>query len=534
MSLWHILCFTLGVMAVIALPQLPPAIWLAALCVPALLPWRFRAHYAMAVLGVLVTVLRGQALLDQRWPADRYNEEVWVQGHVATLPQLSRKEANPEDEDAKPSNTWRFVFEPSANDLPQRIRVSWYRTDQVLKGGECWRMKLRLRTPHGSSNPGGFDYEGWLFRQGIGATATVREAQLCSDHGGYALLKARQSLLDQFHLWLPEHPMLGLFTALTLGDQSAISGADWDVFRVTGTTHLVAISGFNIAIIASFAFFLFRWLWSLWPRLCLLLPAQKAGMLAAALLAFIYALLAGWEPPVQRAALMLLFVAAAAWSGRIHRPSRVLALAWLAILLLDPLAVLAPGLWLSFGAVAAIFYVMMNRLSGARWLAGLVLLQMMLSLALAPLTVWFFQGLSWIAPFVNLLAEPIVSLLTPVLLVAIFLAWAIPLLGLPLIHTAAQVLVWIHAGLVWLAVNTPYAWIPASAPSAALALAMLGAVLLFVPRGVPLRVLALLCFLPLLFPPDTAPKQGFELTALDVGQGLSVVVRTAHHTLLYD
>jgi competence protein ComEC len=536
MTLWRILLFTLGILAVIALPALPPAGWLMALTIPALLPWRYRAHYAMALLGVLLTVWRSQLLLDQRWPEARYGEEVWMQGHIASLPDLTRKEAATDDDktDAAASNTWRFQFEPAEAGLPRRVRAAWYRTEQIIKGGECWRLQLRLKPPHGSLNPGGFDYEGWLFRQGIAATGTVRAAERCEDHSGYPLLKARQAIVDRFSEWLPESPARGLFIALTLGDTSELSSADWDVFRVTGTTHLVAISGFNIAIVSGIAFFVFRWLWCLWPPLLLRLPAQKAAMLGATLFAFAYALLAGWEPPVQRAFLMLAFVSAASWSGRLDRPSRVLALAWLIVLLLDPLAVLSPGLWLSFGAVAAIFYVMMNRLQPHRLVTGLVLLQLMLSVVLAPLTVYYFHGVSWFAPLLNLLAVPLFSLITPVLLFAILLAVIAPALGLPLMLWCAQALSWLRDALGWLAANLPHAWLPAAAPTAALLLALIGSLLLFAPRGLPLRLLAVLCFLPLLFVPDRAPKDGFELTALDVGQGLAVVVRTAHHTLLYD
>jgi competence protein ComEC len=372
-----------------------------------------------------------------------------------------------------------------------------------------------------------------LFRQGIGAVATVKQAERCSGDG-YALLRTRQAIADQMQAWLPNHPGLGLFKALTLGDTSSLNDDDWNVFRVTGTTHLVAISGFNIGIVAGLAFFLFRWLWVLWPRLCLWLPAQKAGMAGAVIVALLYSLLAGWEPPVQRAFLMLLFVTVAAWVNRLHQPSQVLALAWWAILLMDPLAIMSPGLWLSFGAVAAIFYVMRGRLRPRSWLADLVLLQLMLSVVLAPLTVYFFHGVSWLSPLLNLIAVPVISLLTPLLLMNLLIAWVWPALGVLALRFSADLLAHLQAALGWLVENIPHLWIPASAVPAALLLAVIGAVLLFVPRGVPLRVLALLCFLPLLFQPSTAPKQGFELTALDVGQGLSVVVRTSHHTLLFD
>ena len=344
----------------------------------------------------------------------------------------------------------------------------------------------------------------------------------------------RQALIDDFRDWLPETPARGLFIALTLGDTSEISSDDWNLFRVTGTTHLVAISGFNIAIVSGIAFFIIRWLWCLCPPLLLRLPAQKAAMLGATLFAFIYALLAGWEPPVQRAFLMLAFVSAAAWTGRLSLPSRVLALAWFVVLILDPLAVLSPGLWLSFGAVAAIFYVMMNRLQSPKLLVSLVMMQLMLSLVLAPLTVWYFHGVSWFAPVLNLFAVPLFSLITPVLLLAILLAAITPAWGVPMMMWCAQALTWLHDGLNWLALNLPQPWVPASAPTAALALALIGALLMFAPRGLPVRVLGLLCFMPLLFPSSRAPKSGFDLIALDVGQGLSVVVRTANHTMVYD
>ena len=532
----HALAFTLAILTILAQPTLPEAPLMAAVAIPALLPWKWRSIYACAVLGVLITVWRSQALLDQRWPEARYGEEVWVQGHIASLPDATRTPNTPEAEarDGTSSKTWRFLFEPSTNDVPQRIRTSWYRSTQTLKGGECWRMLLRLRPPHGSVNPGGFDYEGWLFRQGIGATATVKNAEPCSDHSGYTLLKMRQSLIDDFRAWLPESPARGLFIALTLGDTSELSSDDWNLFRVTGTTHLVAISGFNIAIVSGIAFIIIRWLWCAWPPLLLKLPAQKAAMLGATLFAFFYALLAGWEPPVQRAFLMLAFVSAAAWTGRLSQPSRVLALAWFVVLMLDPLAVLSPGLWLSFGAVAAIFYVMMNRLQPSRLLVSLVMMQLMLSLVLAPLTVWYFHGVSWFAPLLNLFAVPLFSVITPILLFAILVAAIVPAWGVPLMQWCAQALTWLHDGLNWLARTLPEPWIPAAAPTAALALALVGVLLLFAPRGLPVRLLGVLCLMPLLFPRSQAPKSGFDLTTLDVGQGLSVVVRTAHHSLVYD
>src|SRR5690606_35211276 len=180
--------------------------------------------------------------------------------------------------------------------------------------GECWRLQLRLRAPHGSFNRGGVDYEGWLLREHVGATAYVRAGERCADASGYHVLRWRRDIVDAIDTVLGDRPAAALLAALSVGDTSAMRDADWERFRVTGTTHLVAISGFNLAIVAGFAFFVLRWSWSLWPALCLRLPAQRVGLYGSGAVAVIYALLAGFEPPVTRALIMLLvLILAAAW-----------------------------------------------------------------------------------------------------------------------------------------------------------------------------------------------------------------------------
>jgi len=515
-----VFAFTAGVLSVHALAELPSLSVLAVLSLPAALPWRGRPLWAAAVLGVLFSAWRGQAALDQRWPAALHGSDHAVEGRIASLPQ-------------REGQNWRFLFEPEDARFPRRIRASWYRTDEVVRGGECWRFTLRLRAPHGSLNPGGFDYEGWLFRQGVGATASVREAARCEARSRDRVLEARQHVADAIRAALPDHPATGLLVALAVGDQSAVSPADWDLFRLTGTSHLVAISGFNIAIVAGVTFFLCRWLWVLWPPMCLWLPAQRAGLAGSALCAGAYALLAGFEPPVQRAVLMLWIVLAALSAHRLSQPARVLVLAWLAVLLLDPFAIASPGLWLSFGAVAAIFYVSLNRLRPPGLWHGLVLLQLLIAVALAPLSLFFFHGTSWIAPLVNLLAVPFFTVLTPWVLGAVLVLLLWPAAGVPLLQAAASALGAFHRALEW-AAQAPELWLPASPPAAALLLAFAGVALLFAPRGLPLRPLGLACLLPLLASPVTRSRGALEVTALDVGQGLAVVVRTARHALLYD
>jgi len=520
-----IAAFTAGILCVCAQSQLPSAEILCAIALPALIPWRLRSTYAMFALGVLIAAWEGQHYLDERWPAARHNEEIVVQGHIVTLPEMTQG--------ADGLQTWRFIFQPERDDLPQRIRTAWYRSDQPVRGGDCWRLALHVRAPHGSLNPGGFDYEGWLFRQGITATATVRDGEPCDTQGGSWLLHARQRLTDDLVRWIPDPTARALIAALTTGDQSGLTDHDWDVFRVTGTSHLVAISGFNIAIIAGFAFFVFRWLWSASTRLCERLPAQRAGLIGSVIVAGVYAGLAGFEPPVARAWLMVLVVLLAALAHRPVGATRVLALAWLAILFGDPFAVLAPGLWLSFGAVAAIVFVSTGRVRAPGAIRAAIELQIILSFALVPLTLFFFQGAAWLGPFVNLVAVPIVTVMTPLLLIALALAAIAPAIGIPALLLCGAALVKLRLALEWAATSLPHVWIPASPPPAALVLALIGIVWLIAPRGLPLRLPALLCLVPLVVP-RTADVQGLRVTVLDVGQGLSVVAQTAHHALLFD
>lgn len=521
-----VVCFTSGVLIVHALAKLPESPWfLLLLLLPGLLPWRGRLPWLALLAGAVLATVSARAVLEQRWPSARHAEEHWVEGTVASLPER----AGADGEVA----SIRFLFEPDSTEFPSRIRVAWYRGALPVRGGDCWRFLLRLRTPHGSLNPGAFDYEGWLFRQGIGATATVRDAQPCQQVPGASLLRWRQQLVDAVGAALPPSSAQAMVLALTVGDRSGFRSHDWDVFRATGTTHLVAISGFNVAIVAGFAFLVFRWLWSLWPRLCLVLPAQRIGLLASAVTALLYAAIAGFDAPVARAALMCCLLLAAAWTNRIQEPSRVLALAWLAILVLDPSAVLSPGLWLSFAAVAAIFYVSLNRLRAPGFWHGAVLLQLMLAVALAPVTLYFFQGASWIAPLVNVVAVPLFALLTPWAFVAVAAQLLWPPLGEPLLQLLAWALDGVIRGLEF-AASAPGLWLPASPPAPVLALALIGVALLFVPRGVPLRALGALCLLPVLLVPATKIRGDLEVAMLDVGQGLAVVVRTRNHVLLYD
>ena len=251
-------------------------------------------------------------------------------------------------------------------------------------------MTVRLKRPHGNANPNGFDFEAWLLERNIRASGYVRQEEgnrRLAEHvyrPGYIVEMLRERVAQRFQAVLGEQPYAGVLKALAVGEQSAISPDQWKVFLRTGVNHLMSISGLHVTLISSLVFALVYGLWRRSQRLTLRLPARKAAAVAGALAALLYALLSGFGVPTQRTLYMLSVVAVALWMGRASSASSVLALALLAVVLLDPWAVLAPGYWLSFGAVAVILYVGVGRLGRPHWLHQWARVQWAVTLGLIP------------------------------------------------------------------------------------------------------------------------------------------------------
>jgi competence protein ComEC len=430
----------------------------------------------------------------------------------------------------------------------------------AFRVGERWALTVRLKRPRGTINPGGFDYESWLLERNLRATGYIR-ANPAPEHladpviGSPMLVihRLRQAIKEAFLSRLGDAPYAGILVALAIGDQQATPNHQWMVFNRTGTTHLMSISGLHVTLVGILAGWLLNRLWRFFPRLCLRLPAPKAAILGGCLAAFAYALLAGFGIPAQRTCFMLAVAALALLSGRRVGGGRILLLALTGVLLLDPWAVLAPGFWLSFGAVAALIWIGLHGASAAgeedagggfppnwrqrlsRWgwrgLREFCRTQWAATLATLPVLVWVFQQFPLSSPLANLLAIPLVSfVITPLALIAALFAW-IP--GLPLLDVAHGLLAWLMVVLESLA-SWPL-WQPPAPELWAVALASLGVFMLLLPRGLPGRGAGVVLILPLLFwpPPRIAPGH-LRVTALDVGQGQAVLLETAQHRLLYD
>jgi len=534
-----ILSFASGVLLLQLQPELPALGWVWLCAVPLLLSvWKniFRLPGAFA-LGFCWALGMAQLKLADRLPAELEGRDIELVGVVSSLPAIGERSLRFEFEP-------EAVIEPSGARLPGRILLSWYRRTlyeedpAVLSGavhaGERWRFTVRLRRPHGNANPHGFDYEAWLLERGVGATGYVRSTRKASpqrlgERNSFSdrIEQLRESVRDRFKRVLGETPAGGILAALAVGDQRSIASEEWRLFNRTGVTHLMSISGLHVTLISGLFAWLVSFLWRRSPLLMLRLPARKAGAAAAIAGALGYTLIAGFGVPAQRTFWMVTVVAIALWSGRIASPARTLALALAVVLLFDPWAVLSPGFWLSFGAVALIFFAANPEYSTLRqWLR----VQWAITLGLAPAALFLFSQVSIVGPLANAVAIPVVSVIvTPLALAAAILPWD------ALLEFAAWLMQWLLHFLEWCASLPAAIWQQHVPALWSVLLALAGVLWLLAPRGVPWRATGLALMLPAVALPAPAPARGTVwITTLDVGQGLAVLVRTANHALLYD
>lgn len=521
--------------ATFALSKMMRVGWLAVWCLTA------------ALAGYAYASWQAQRLLQEQLPAEWERQDLVVVGVVEGLPQVVQGLGE--------MRGVRFQLrveqhEAQIEDFPSRLSVGWYDSGAIekIRPGQRWRFTVRLKQPHGNANPGGFDYERWLFEEGIRATGYVRNnptpQRLHHDVGGFqtTLARWRQSLRSQMQQALLTTngalPYSGVLVALVLGDQRAIAQDDWRLFNQTGIGHLVSISGLHITMLAGLAATLVAWAWRRWPAGLVRLPAQKAAALAGVGVALLYCLLAGWGIPAQRTFYMLLVFAWALWRERLPQALPTMLCAAALVLTLDPLAALAPGFVLSFGAAGVLLWLAQQYMQPAttwwQYLGRAAAMQLAISLALTPLTLAYFQQVSLVGPVANAVAIPLISfLITPLALlgtlcVSVF-DWA------SLLLVAHQLMAWLVECLNWLAAWPWASWSGAAPPLWATLLAVIGVVWFLLPLAGSCRLMGLSLLFPIFLVPPQRPAEGtWRMTALDVGQGTAVLIQTAHHALLYD
>lgn len=546
------LIFVFGVWVMQQQPILPPLHW-AVIGIPLALltglTWRRYRTVALLFLALLTFLLgcfwaaaMAQSRLADALPNAWERRDIDIVGVVSSLPQAHERGQRFEFDVER-------VLTPNAI-VPAHISLSHYsagyaRPDAVastdapspsFRAGERWQLTVRLKRPHGTANPHTFDFEAWAFERDIRATGYIRKPGESSKldalvyRPGYLVERIREHIRRHLDRVVGDKPYAGILRALAIGDDDAIDPAQWQVFLNTGTNHLISISGLHITMLSGMVFAVAMLAWRRSERLVLWMPARKAATLAAVMTALLYALVAGYSVPTQRTLYMLTIFALALWSNRDVSIVRVLALALVVVTLFDPWAVMAPGFWLSFGAVAVIAFALGGRLRRPHWLREAVSTQWAVTLGLIPLLLFMFQQVSIVSPIANALAIPVISLLVvPLTLLGGLLPMEWPL------HLAHWVITVCMAGLEWLAALPASTWQQQAPSWWAAALGLMGVLWLLLPKGFPMRWLGWVALLPLFLPTPHSIEPGeMEVAVIDVGQGLAVLVRTAEHSLLYD
>ena len=532
------LLFLSGVIICTRLPVLPH-IWFAAGLLPVV--WLIRRFPGFRFCGYLLcgflwTLVNAHLVLQHELLPGDEGKSLHAEGVVVSLPETR-------------SRSIRFNFRidelrnygrPVASN-PGKVRLSWYEGRQPVQPGEKWRLKIRLKRPHGYMNPGGFDYESWLFQNQLRATGYVMDDGHNTRLDAASLLnpdRFRFTMRNKIREALPPDTLAGFIPALAVGDRSGLSDAQWQVLTATGTNHLIAISGLHIGLVAGIVYLValrFGGAVRLFiPALPGTVSAVRLAAASAMCAALAYALLAGFALPTQRALVMLWVYFGMKLYYRTVVSSDVLGSALIAVLLFDPFAPLSASFWLSFVAVAVILYGIGYRvhLQGRRlheWLR----VQYVVSMGLLPVLALYYQEIPLLSLFANMFAVPWVSLVV----IPLVLGGCLCLLaGLDLLlQLALQAM---H--VFWWGLNLFTAWdsqlLPVAGPgTVVMAGAGAGILILLLPRGITSRWLGLIWLAPLFIPGKPGPPFGEAvMTVLDVGQGLAAVVRTQQHALLYD
>ena len=524
------LAWLLGACALLWSAELPGpgvvgCLWLACTLLALLL--RRPALLGFAV-GFSLTWLQCDQRLDARLDPALEGATLTVTGTVASVPQSI-------------GGGYRFEFLTDRQaGIPPRVEVTWYEPEWRPDAAERLALDVRLRRPRGFANPGSSDLEARLLREGIGATGYVRAAarsrRELRDVMRAPVLVARDEIAVALRAALGDRPAAGIIAGLSVGLQDALSTEQWRQLARTGTSHLMAISGMHIGMFAIVAAWVAARLQKWRQRRGARGTARDAAVVAGSCAALAYGALAGWSVPTQRTAIMIAIVAFALRARRRIGAGDALALGAIAVLVLEPLAPLAVGFWLSFGAVAAILLVTVGQLTQAGVLRGYAQAQWAVTAGLVPVLAGSFGAVSVVSVAVNLLAIPLYTLVVvPLVLTGTALLMAWPAVGTPVLSGTAWLievtwpLISVPAQWSWatwgIAGLEPWAWLAlcVGAASALAPLPSAGRAAGFV------LVIAACAWRPM--PPDPG---AVRFTMLDVGQGLAAVVETRHHVLVYD
>jgi competence protein ComEC len=520
-----------GVLGALTFDTLPPA-WLvygiAAVAAMALGLSRFRLAAAM-LLAFCWSIHNFHLRLESQLDPGLAGQIVQLKGVISAIPTES-------------SDFTRFLFRPDKEfrsaGLPPTLLVHWYMDWPELSVGEYWQLELKVKPPWGPVNFQGADKERWLFASGIGGLGTVRTGHrlASTDDSRFPVDSLREKVLDSISEQVVDERERGVIQALATADRSGLAANDRRLLTVTGTSHLLAISGLHVGLAAAGGMWLSRILLWFLPLLktgnAMLLVSITGGLFSACS----YAALAGLGTPTLRAVLMLFTGMTAVLLCRAIHPFRAWMISLAIILLIDPFAPMGAGLWYTFLAVAALLFVFRPRTGRLNWWKTILMAQSGVVLVLLPVSAGWFYSFSPTGFLANLMAIPWVSFLVvpPVLAGLTVLPFSVTLAGAfwSAASLASKVLF-----LYLESIDRIQGELSTMAPPSALqvALALVGAFVLLLPRGITPRWLGLFLILPLFFPPGERTQAGtLEVEVLDVGQGTAVLVSSGGQSLLYD
>ena len=468
--------------------------------------------------------------LAHRLPAELDGRGVAITGIIADLPALSA--------DRSLLLVDVLDIRGQSGRLPERVRLSWYSPTQTPRAGERWLLYARLREPTGLANPAAFDSERWLFANKIDAVGTVLAApsnRRLSVAPAWSPGKWRQRLSDAIDAHCVECRYAGLIKALVLGQRSGIDSETRHLLQASGTAHLLAISGLHIGMVASLCYGLGAFAWRL-AGYRFGINRQTMACLVAFAAALVYAALAGFSLPTQRALVMLTIVVAAQLLGRRLTLPQVLSLAAVVIIVLDPIALVSASFWLSFAAVAVIAFALFRHPRPQGSLRRLLTMQLYFTVLFAPVGILVFGQWNPASLPANLVAIPLTGfVILPLALTGSLLAGlSVDLAEWILIFTDRS-LGYLLSWLQWLLDNALQSRTAALYPPILMSALILAALALLLPRVAGLGRVALALALVLLCWRPERPGHGeFDLLVLDVGMGTSALLRTRHHSLVYD
>jgi|WetSurMetagenome_2_1015567.scaffolds.fasta_scaffold07798_7 competence protein ComEC len=512
----------LGIVACQFLSDLPPLSWLV-LSLHCFLLILFKNNYLKNIgivgLGFLYALWTAHTILNQDLPIDLEGKMITINGQIVSIPQFvgygMRFEFEVEKTPTYPSFKARLTWN---KDFPKNLQLN-----------QKYKLKVRLKRAHSLRNFNTFDQERWFFQNRIRSQGNVKSGEL---------LEAGFDLRSYIYMFLKEKinelPRSGILIALILGETNGISQQEWQTFRNTGTIHLISVSGTHLSMVAfsvsSFLLIVIRMIGGKW---LLTIKLQVIVVILSFLVVAIYAWLSGFSIPTQRSLIMIGGFFLGIILNKNFASSYILSIAFFLILLIDPLAVLSMGFWLSFGAIATLLYTQHKQITHSNQLVQIES-SWVVFIALTPLLLFIFGQIPLLSIISNVI---VVSFFSFIIMPCLFLGAIFSMfeIGNFLLFLSSYCLDNIMIILEFLA-NLEIALLPLpNAPMWGLRLATIGTFLVLMPRGMIGKWIGFAWFIPMLFPHLEQPKHGeiyFDL--LDVGQGLSAVIQTQHHVLIYD